>query len=75
MGWSFQNKHNIPVAEHDSLPEHNAAMTENCSPQTGFSTQVSNILPLLVLLEFPLASVEPKPTSFPCSMYELRNED
>lgn len=38
---AFQNKHNIPVAEHDSLSKHKIAITENRFPQTGFGTQVS----------------------------------
>jgi len=69
VGWSFQSKHNIPVAEHDSLSKHNIATTENRFLRTGFSTQVSDILPPLALLEIPFASVVPKTSAAPAFFF------
>lgn len=31
-GWSFESKHNIPVAQHDSLSRHNITTTEKHFP-------------------------------------------
>lgn len=75
MGWSFQSKHNIPVAEHDSLSERNIATTESRFPQTGFSTQVSDILPPLALLEFPFVSVVPKTSAAPVFFFLCINSE